>query len=48
MPTGIWVEKQVVGPFTRKQAQATRARLWRELFPVLEQQIAQHLRVPGR
>jgi hypothetical protein len=48
MPTGITVEKHVVGPFTRKQAQETKVRLWDELFPLLEEKVGAHLRVPGR
>jgi hypothetical protein len=47
-PTGVSVEKHVIGPFTRKQAQATKARLWNELYPLLEQRVARHLRIPGR
>jgi hypothetical protein len=47
-PTGIRVERHVVGPFTRKQAQEAKARLWDELFPVLEGKVAKHLHVPGR
>ena len=47
-PTGIRVDRHVVGPFTRKQAREARARLWEELFPVLEEKVARHLGVPGR
>jgi hypothetical protein len=47
-PTGVSVERHVVGPFTRKQAQQTKARLWDELFPLLEERVARHLRIPGR
>jgi hypothetical protein len=47
-PTGIRVEKHAVGPFTRKQAQETKARLWDELFPLLEAKVARHLQVSGR
>jgi hypothetical protein len=48
LPTGVSVEKHVFGPLTRKQAKETKARLWDELFPLLEEKVAAHLRVPGR
>jgi hypothetical protein len=48
VPTGITVEKHVVGPFTRKQAQETKARVFQELLPLLEQKVGAHLRIPGR
>jgi hypothetical protein len=49
LPTGITtVEKTAAGPFTRKQAREARARLYAELFPVLEGQVARALRAPGR
>lgn len=48
VPTGISVEKRVRGPFTRKQAQAARDKLWAELFPELEAKVARHLHIPGR
>lgn len=48
VPTGIRVEKVAIGPFTRKQAAATKAQLRAELLPILEAQVAAHLRVPGR
>jgi hypothetical protein len=47
-PTGISVERKAVGPFTRKQAKEAKARLWAELFPVLESKVAAALRIPGR
>jgi hypothetical protein len=48
VPSGIIVEKQVSGPFTRKQAQETRARVYQQLFPLLEKKVGAHLRIPGR
>jgi tRNA pseudouridine55 synthase len=48
LPTGISVEQRAVGPFTRRQAREARARLWEELFPALEEEVARHLRAPGR
>jgi hypothetical protein len=48
LPTGITVEKKAVGPFTRKQAREARARLYTELFPLLEDKVARALRIPGR
>jgi hypothetical protein len=47
-PTGITVQKTAVGPFTRKQAKEARARLYAELFPLLENEVATVLRIPGR
>jgi hypothetical protein len=34
--------------FTRKQAREARARLYTELFPLLEDKVARALRIPGR
>ena len=48
LPTGITVEKTAFGPFTRKQASEARARLYAELFPLLENKVAKALRIPGR
>jgi hypothetical protein len=49
IPTGITtVEKTVVGPFTRKQRRQAEARLYAELFPILEDKVARTLRIPGR
>jgi hypothetical protein len=48
LPTGITVEKTAVGPFTRKQAKEARAQLYAELFPLLENEVARALRIPGR
>jgi len=49
LPTGITtVEKKAIGPFTRKQAREARARLYAELFPLLENEVARALRIPGR
>jgi hypothetical protein len=42
------VQKTAVGPFTRKQAKEARARLYAELFPLLENEVATVLRIPGR
>lgn len=42
------VEKEAIGPFTRKQAREARARLYAELFPLLEKEVAKALRIPGR
>jgi hypothetical protein len=47
-PTGVRVEEHVLVPLTRKQAQEAKARLWDELFAVLERKVAKHLRIPGR
>ena len=47
-PTGIQVSATAQGPFTRKQAQAAKDRLWKELFPRLEAEVAASLRIPGR
>ena len=47
-PTGITVEKEAVGPFTRTQAKDAKARLWDELLPILESKVAVALRIPGR
>ena len=49
LPTGITTEeKTAVGPFTRKQRTEAEARLYAELFPVLEEKVARALRIPGR
>ena len=48
LPTGISVEKRAIGPFTRRQKQEARARLWEELFTALEEKVARHRRAPGR
>jgi hypothetical protein len=49
LPTGIaTVEKKAVGPFTRKRAREARARLYAELFPLLESEVARALHIPGR
>jgi hypothetical protein len=49
LPTGITTaEKTAVGPFTRKQAREAQARLYAELFPLLEDMVGRALRIPGR
>ena len=47
-PTGVEVESTAVGPFTRAQAKDARERLWQELWPRLEDEVARKLRVSGR
>jgi hypothetical protein len=49
LPTGITTaEETAVGPFTRKQKREAEARLYADLFPVLEDKVARALRIPGR
>ena len=49
LPTGITtVEKTAIGPFTWKQRREAEARLYAELFPVLEDKVARALHIPGR
>lgn len=47
-PTGISVQGEAPGPFTRAEAKQARARLTLELMQRLESEVAQALRVPGR
>jgi hypothetical protein len=48
VPTGISVQAAEDGPFTRTQAKQAKQRLWVELFPRLEAEVAKALRIPGR
>ena len=47
-PTGVNVSATAVGPFTRAQQKQAKDRLWKELWPRLEAEVAAALRIPGR
>jgi hypothetical protein len=49
VPTGIKVEASIPrGRYSRTEMQARKLVLTQELFPVLEQKVAAHLRIRGR
>jgi len=49
LPTGIEVEGEVPeGRYSKKELRELRAKVYAELFPLLEAKVAKHLRIPGR
>jgi hypothetical protein len=48
IPTGVSVTATELGPFTRAQQKAAKDRLWKELWPRLEADVAAVLRIPRR
>lgn len=48
-PTGITVQGEIpLGRYTKRQLNTERRKLCERLYPELEKQVAQHLRIPGR
>jgi len=47
-PTGIKVSKVIKGYYSRNQVKKLKETYYIELFALLEEKVAKHLRIPGR